>query len=70
MSKPKAYEPAQGYMYQLFTRSVDDRVWEHCDYAVDRKDKNYLLGEYRLAYGNGFAFKSIELPRKYWNKIV
>jgi hypothetical protein len=44
------------------------RAWGHCDYAKDRCERNYLVGEYQLAYGAGWQFKSIQLPRKYWPK--
>ena len=69
MSKPKAYEPQQGYRYQILARNqqYNGRTWEHCDYAKDTKEKNYLIGEYRLAYGAGWEFKSILFPKKYWN---
>lgn len=68
MSMPQAYAPEQGYKYQILTRNTSyDRTWEHCDYAKNREEKNYLLGEYRLAYGVGFEFKTITLPQKYWS---
>ena len=67
MSKPQAYEPQQGYQYQILTRNQQSgRTWEHCDYAKDRKDKKHLVSEYSLAYGAGWEFKSILLPAKYW----
>lgn len=68
MSLPKAYEPQQGYKYQLLCRhpEYNGREWEHCDYAKDKQEKNYLLNEYRLAYGSGYEFKTITLPEKYW----
>jgi hypothetical protein len=67
VTKPKAYQPEQGYMYQILTRNPSyDREWESLDHARDGKDLSYLLGEYRLAYnGNGFEFKTIKLPKKY-----
>jgi len=69
MSKPKAYEPQQGYRYQVLCRNQHyDRAWEHCDYAKDKTEKNYLIGEYRMAYGVGYEFKSILLPQKYWKE--
>lgn len=68
MSNPKAYEPQQGYKYQILVKTPYDRAYEHCDYAKDNTEKNYLIGEYKLAYGNGFSFKSILLPRKYWKE--
>lgn len=67
MTKPIAYEPAEGYKYQILTRCPGERLYEHCDYATDSKDLKYLLTEYRLAYGPEFSFCSIRLPRKYWN---
>lgn len=70
MSMPKAYAPEQGYKYQILCRHpvYNGREWEHCDYAKDGKEKNYLTGEYRMAYGAGYEFKSILLPRKYWKE--
>ena len=67
MTYLKVYDPQQGQMYQILTRMINShQEWEHCDYAKDRTEKNYLLSEYRLAYGNGFEFKTIFLPKKYW----
>ncbi|MFQ3543590.1 hypothetical protein Q7A53_05845 [Halobacillus rhizosphaerae] len=68
MSYPQAYSPEQGYRYQILVKTPYDRAYEHCDYAKDREEKNYLTNEYRLAYGVGYTFKSIELPQKYWNE--
>jgi len=65
MAHPKAYSPEPGQMYQILCRQ--GREWDHCDYAKDKTEKNYLLGEYRLAY-HGFEFKTILLPAKYWPK--
>lgn len=67
MAQPQAYDPQHGYRYQILCRS-DSRTWEHCDYATDRSDKAHLLTNYRQAYGPTFEFKTIPLPRKYWNK--
>ncbi|MGG4105184.1 hypothetical protein AAXB25_14805 [Paenibacillus lautus] len=68
MSKPKAYAPEQGYMFQILVMCPNEREYEHCDYAKDKADKKYLLGEYRLAYGAGFRFKTETLPQKYWKE--
>lgn len=68
MSQPKAYAPEQGYKYQILTRYNND-PYEHCDYAKDKKEKDYLLNEYRMAYGNEFRFKTILLPEKYWKEL-
>ena len=62
MTLPKAYEPEQGYKYQILTKYLNEN-WEHCDYAKDRQEKNYLLNEYKLAYGSDFSFKIIQLPK-------
>jgi hypothetical protein len=60
-----------GYKYQILCRNQSyGRAYEHCDYATDKADKNYLVGEYRLAYGAGWEFKVIVLPRKYWPEAV
>jgi hypothetical protein len=67
MSRPKAYDPQQGYKYQILVMCPNDREYEHCDYAKDKQELNYLVGEYRLAYGAGFSFKPILLPQKYWS---
>lgn len=67
MTRPKAYDPQQGYKYQILTRyNPDGNEWEHCDYAKDKAERNYLLNEYYIAYGPGFSFTWLTLPRKYW----
>lgn len=64
---PKAYKPISGYKWQILCRNMSySREFEHCDYAKDFKEKKYLVGEYRLAYGPGWEFKSIQLPKKFW----
>ena len=69
MARPQAYDPQAGYRYQILCRNEQyGRTWEHCDYAVDLSEKNYLIREYRLAYGVGWEFKSILLPAKFWPK--
>jgi len=69
MSKPQAYAPEYGYRYQLLCRHpAYARAYEHCDYATDRAERNHLLENYRMAYGAGWEFKTIALPRKYWPK--
>lgn len=68
MPQPQAYEPIQGQRYQILTRNpAYGRAWEHCDYAKDKQEKKHLLDNYRQAYGAGFEFKTIPLPRKYWS---
>ena len=70
MVRPKAYDPLQGYKYQILCRynGSSSREWEHCDYAETTEEKNYILREYRLGYRGGFEFKVITLPKKYWPK--
>lgn len=67
MSRPKAYEAVDGYRYQILCRCLS-KEWEHCDYATDNSDRKHLLENYRLAYGNKYEFKTIQLPRKFWKK--
>lgn len=67
MGRPKAYAPEQGQKYQLLVMCPAEREYEHCDYAKDKAERDYLLKEYTMAYGTGFRFKSIILPVKYWN---
>ena len=65
MTMPKAYEPQQGYMYQILGRG-NNGAWESLDYAKFEAEKNYLLHEYKMAYrGQGWEFKVIKLPKKY-----
>jgi hypothetical protein len=66
MSRPKAYDPQEGYQYQILVMCPGTREYEHCDYAKDRQEKNQLIREYKMAYGPGFTFNSILLPQKYW----
>ena len=65
MTRPKAYEPEHGYMFQILTRQPGERTWESCDYAVSRTDRSYLISEYR-AGSPGTYYKSVPLPPKYW----
>lgn len=65
MSRPKAYNPQQGYRYQLLIWDSYNREYDHLDYAKDKEEKDYLLNEYKLA--NHYGIKVIELPQKYWN---
>jgi len=67
MSHPKAYDPQQGYKYQILCRhpQYNGTEWEHCDYATDEADKKHLLENYKTAYGPGYQFKVIPLPIKY-----
>lgn len=67
MSHPQAYDPEQGYRYQILCRnSAYSRTYEHCDYAKDKAEKNHLINNYSTAYGGGWEFKTILLPAKYW----
>lgn len=66
MALPRAYKPEEGQMYQILVKCPDTREFEHCDYAKDRKERDYLVKEYALAYGAGFTFRVIKLPNKYW----
>ena len=69
MPMPKAYEPQDGYRFQVLCRNqAYSREWEHCDYAKDRCERGHLLLNYRQAYGQGWEFKTIALPRKFWPK--
>jgi len=68
MARPKAYDPQDGYRFQILCIGPRGREWEHCDYAVDSADKKHLLENYWLAYGPGWAFKTIMLPAKFWPK--
>ena len=44
MSNPKAYDPQDGYKYQIMCRNPrQDREWEHCGYAKGKREKNYLF---------------------------
>ena len=68
MTMPKAYDPEYGYKFQILCRNLHySRSWEHLDYAKDSQEKKYLLGEYRMAQGAGWEYKTIQLPEKFWN---
>jgi hypothetical protein len=67
MGYPNAYEPIQGQKYQIFTK-YNNEPYEHCDYAKDKQELEYLLDNYRMSYGREFSFKTIMLPRKYWKE--
>ena len=67
MSRPQAYDPADGYRYQILCRNpAYGRAWEHCEYAEDRAERKHLVDNYRDAYGAGWEFRSILLPARYW----
>ena len=67
MSKLQAYDPQDGYMYQIFCRNPNyGRAFEHCDYAESREEAKRLIGEYRMAYGAGWEFRKELLPTKCW----
>lgn len=70
MAHPQAYSPEYGYRFQLVVKTPNDRTYEHCDYAVDKADKNHLMKEYALAYGPEYVMKAIPLPKKYWKENV
>jgi len=71
MPMPKAYAPEHGCMYQLLVWDNYSRSYDHLDYAVSTEEKNYLLQEYKAAFGKEYRFKAILLPKKYWkNKIT
>lgn len=69
MAYPKAYEPQEGYQFQILCRhpEYNGREWESCDYATDRGDLKHLMENYRQCY-IGYEFKTIELPIKYQDK--
>ena len=43
-------------MITIYTKYKNDS-WEYCDQAKDKTELNYLLNEYKLAYGFEFSFK-------------
>lgn len=67
MAHPKAYDPQQGYKYQILCRNISySREWEHSDYSTLKKGElNKLLDEYKIAYGSGWEFKVILLPERF-----
>ena len=66
---PIAYEPQDGYKYQILCKKPSyDTAWEHCDYAKDFEERKHLINKYQLAYGHGYMFRFITLPYKYWPK--
>jgi hypothetical protein len=68
MSRPIAYEPVQGQKYQILVKIADEQAYEHCDYAVDKKELIELVSEHKIAYHGAGYFKTILLPQKYWPK--
>lgn len=40
----------------IYTKYKNGR-WEYCDTAKDEETLNYLLKEYKMAYGVDFSFK-------------
>lgn len=64
----KAYEPQEGYRFQLVARWTVSGAFEHLDYAVDSTELARLLKEYRLAFGTGWWYRIITLPQRFWPK--
>ena len=42
--------------YQIFGKYFNGQ-WELIDVAETKRDRDYLLGEYQLAYGVGWSWK-------------
>ena len=63
MTRPKAYSPELGYRYQILAYDEYNREYDHLDYAKDKEEKDFLLGEYRMFMS---GLKVIQLPEKYW----
>jgi hypothetical protein len=66
MSQPTAYEPQHGVMFQIFCRMLQTEKWQHCDYAGNTKEKDFLLEAYAFDYPISMKFKTIQLPKSYW----
>ncbi len=43
--------------YQIWGKYFDNGVWELIDVAESRRDRDYLLGEYRSSFGVGWHWK-------------
>ncbi|MDW2886683.1 hypothetical protein [Exiguobacterium artemiae] len=67
MSRPKAYDPVEGYRYQLFYKHSEVRELDHLDYAKDQTELFYLLEEYHLCMTPG-TLRYLQLPKQYWPK--
>jgi len=64
MTMPKAYNPQQGYKFQILYRGYGVE-WEHLDYAASREERDYLLKEYQIAFHGRGQYKFIYLPARY-----
>jgi len=42
--------------YEILTK-YKNGDWEHCDFANDYRELQYMLDEYHMAYGCDFTFK-------------
>ena len=70
MGRPKAYEPIEGYKYQILGRDLNyGREWEGVDYAKDDEDLKFLILEYKLAYPSSWEFKIEMIPQRYWKEV-
>lgn len=67
MTRPKAYAPVDGQRYQLFYKHPGVREIDHLDYAKDRDELLYLLGEYRLFIPPS-SLSYLQLPKRCWPK--
>ncbi len=47
-------------MYSIYGK-LEGKEWELIDTAKDKKELDYLLGEYKLAFGKGWEWKIKEV---------
>jgi len=47
-------------LYQIYAK-LEGKDWELIDTAETEKDLDYMLGEYRLAYGKGWTWRVEEV---------
>lgn len=66
MAQPKAYQPKEGFQFQILFRTAGDIQFEHCGYAEDEAERDELIQQESEGYGDALEFKAIKLPKKYW----
>ncbi len=47
-------------MYEIWGKPVNSPVWELIDVADSRRDRDYLLMEYRLSFGPEWTWRVVQ----------
>ena len=68
-TRPGAYKPSQGYMFQLFSKPRNDpkAKWKHYKYAKDAAHLKQLINEFNRTMAAKHVGDYMQFPEKYWS---